>query len=447
MVEGLQRSGALRIPECIRAFKAIDRGQFWIEGSGPLAYADVPLRHDRLHQSAPHIYARALEALMPLHPGLSFLNVGCGTGYFSSLVGELIGESSVNDGVDIWPESLRHAEERCRKIGKNSIEFTLGNIYELDLNAGARYNRVYLGACASSRATYLQELLEVGGILVGPFQGDHGQQLRRIVRESETQFRVETLNSVHFASLIEPASTVASPLQEPEDAVDIRTATGGRHVVGLPGVPFKFALRQPAWTLERNWVYPANFRRVAHTVINGSPANLSKVCLPVELWIEHILPWCPRWWFQQPSIPPAPRMAFSPMAIVGQVVRRAWIFSAGKAGLRQLPGPISRHGGSAPTGSRATRVLTRSTADHADLNDGSRLLVVLLEGQQGTEEQDDESSLAPTGGRLPCMRLWHSLSRASPWCSAPQGLRRIIGKAVRHCITWFGQVTRRAAHF
>jgi len=384
---------------------------------------------------------------MPLQPGLSFLNVGSGTGYFSSLVAELIGESSVNDGVDIWPESLAHATDRCHKIGKNAIEFTLGNIYELDLNAGSRYNRVYLGACATSRATYLQELLEVGGILVGPFQGDHGQQLRRIVRESETQFRVETLNSVHFASLIEPASTVASPLQEPEDAVDMRSASGGRLVVGLPGVPFKFALRQPAWTLERNWVYPMNFRHVAHAVLNGYPANVSKVCLPVELWIEHILPWCPRWWFQQPVQSPAPQRAYSPMVLAGQVVKRAWIFGSGKAGMRQLQGPSTARGGSARTTSHGTRILPRSAADHGDINDGSRLLVVLLEGQQGTDEQDEESSLAPTGGRLSCMRIWHSLSRASSWCSAPQGLHRIVTKAMRHCVTWFGQVTRRTARF
>ena len=44
------------------AFKAVDRGHFWVEGAGEFAYIDMPLRHDRLHPSALYIYANALES-------------------------------------------------------------------------------------------------------------------------------------------------------------------------------------------------------------------------------------------------------------------------------------------------------------------------------------------------------------------------------------------------
>merc|ERR1719446_1285495 len=202
MVQELERAGALRTPECIAAFKAIDRQHFWVESR--LAYADMPLRHGRLHQSAPHIYARALESMMPLKPGMSFLNVGSGTGYLSSIVSELCGPDAVSDGIDIWPENVAHARECCRQLGKDHITFTEGNVYQLDVEQGMRYDRIYLGACANAKSKYLYRLLEVGGILVGPFQAGHMQQLRRVVRRTETRFSVEVLELVRFASLIEP---------------------------------------------------------------------------------------------------------------------------------------------------------------------------------------------------------------------------------------------------
>lgn len=299
MVNQLRRSGALRSQACIDAFRAVDRAQFWIRGLraeiyGNEVYGDAPLRYGKLHQSAPHIYARALEALMPLKTGMSFLNIGSGTGYFSTLVAEILGEG-VNDGLELWPENVAHAQERCRLLGKHHIAFNQGNVYQLDVNLGMRYSRIYIGACACPRAQYLYSLLEVGGILVGPFQSGHSQQLRRVIRESETHFKIEILNSVHFASLIEPSSSV--DVGDSDEASSTPVPPPGTPVVGLPGVPFAFALRQKPWTLARNWAYPHSFRCITAIFLRS---RNSVGPLPLELWIEHILPWCPRWWFDPP---------------------------------------------------------------------------------------------------------------------------------------------------
>ncbi|CAE7208168.1 PCMTD1, partial [Symbiodinium pilosum] len=75
------------------------------------------------------------------------------------------------------------------------------------------------------------------------------------------------------------------------------TPLGVLPVVGLPGVPFAFALRQKPWSVERNWAYPRSFRQVAAVLQNQASLGL----VPVELWVEHILPWCPRWWFDVPG--------------------------------------------------------------------------------------------------------------------------------------------------
>mmetsp|Transcript_26696 Transcript_26696/g.83183 ORF Transcript_26696/g.83183 Transcript_26696/m.83183 type:complete len:534 (+) Transcript_26696:94-1695(+) len=319
MVEELVRSGSLRSQECITAFQAIDRQHFWPADSGELAYADMPLRSGRLHLSAPHIYGKALESLMPLRPGMSFLNVGSGTGYFTSIISELIGDLATNHGIDIWPETVAHAVQRCRLLGKTNIDFSLGNAYQLNINQTMRYDRIYLGACANSRSKYLYRLLEVGGILIGPFQAGQTQQLRRVVRQTETLFNVEVLGSVQFASLVEPppaSSRPPTPLQPEPFPGRSGTATpylageDGQQAVGLPGVPFTFSLCERPWTPERCWLYPASYRRTVAMGLLCKPRDQSIPCLPTEIWIKHIFPWCPKWWFEANRLPLA--MAASP---------------------------------------------------------------------------------------------------------------------------------------
>lgn len=361
MVEELQHNGTLTSESCIQAFLAVDRQHFWVPGSGELAYADMPLRHGKLHQSAPHIYARALESLMPLTPGMSFLNVGSGTGYFSSIVSELIREEGINEGMDIWPDTVSHAQECCRTLGKEGIRFTVGNVYQLDVDQGMRYDRIYLGACANSRSKYLYRLLEVGGILVGPFQAGSMQQLRRVVRRTETHFAVEVLNSVQFATLVEPPPVIPPG----GDLADIEES--GRSV-GLRGVPFTFALRERPWTMERNPLYPASFRDAVVLMVAGTPRDLEAPSLPPEIWLT-VLPWCSRLWFEVEPAPLAPPSSPVSVALmrVGQVAKKAFwrALSAGSDG----DSDQASTAGSTSVGTRGRSTSMDSTASFA--SDGS----------------------------------------------------------------------------
>lgn len=394
MVEDLVRSRSLRSRECVAAFHAVDRADFWVDGSGGLAYADMPLRHGRLHQSAPHIYARALESLLPLRPGMSFLNVGSGTGYFSSLVAELTGDAAVNDGIDIWPELVAHAGERCQRAGKPNIEFSLGNAFRLDVEQCGRYDRIYVGACGDGRSQNLYKLLEVGGVLVGPFQSGQMQQLLRVVRSSETQFATKVLSSVQFASLVAPSASRGSG----------------------DGVPV--ILRERPWTPARDAAYPASFRCVADAVVSGrareAPPGLA--CLPPELWAMHILPCCNRRWFESGAPAVLPSSMREALAVAGRAAKHV-SFMAVRRGRSTSEWSATSTGAPSGRSSRAESGSFSSEESGDERNTEAGLLVALLDARGASAQRPPrpptEGQPSTPGSRLSRLAsmLWQCAGR------------------------------------
>lgn len=90
LIDNLKEAQYIRTESVEQAFRAIDRGDYYLEGHRDSAYKDLAWKHGNIHLSAPCIYSEVMEALK-LQPGLSFLNLGSGTGYLSTMVGLILG--------------------------------------------------------------------------------------------------------------------------------------------------------------------------------------------------------------------------------------------------------------------------------------------------------------------------------------------------------------------
>eukprot|EP00927_Polykrikos_kofoidii_P078668 TRINITY_DN75477_c0_g1_i1.p1 TRINITY_DN75477_c0_g1~~TRINITY_DN75477_c0_g1_i1.p1 ORF type:complete len:340 (-),score=35.99 TRINITY_DN75477_c0_g1_i1:184-1203(-) len=269
LCNALKDAGCLKTPEVAKAFEAVDRKHFLYEGASQEAYVNIPLRRGKFHQSAPSVYASALEALELTRPDLSFLNVGSGTGYFSALVAQLIGQTSLHIGLERCQELVDHARKKCNDVGLGNIHFMCGNCYLLDIAESVRFDRIYVGAGAYRDARCLFKLLKSGGVIVGPFEDEDsdGQTLIKARRVSAAQFAVSDQTSVSFAWLLKPT---------PEEE-----AKG------------KIRLLGPEWGAETPSMFPMRFKQTVlllYWMVNHVEGSLPNE-LPWEFWLKQIIPW------------------------------------------------------------------------------------------------------------------------------------------------------------
>lgn len=113
-----------------------------------------------------------------MYIGISFLNIGSGTGYLSTMAGFLIGPYGINHGIEIYPENVDYAYDKLTEFRDTSLWydpmefceplFVVGN--GLLLSPGnILYDRIYCGAaCPPEHAQLMKNMLNVGGILVMP---------------------------------------------------------------------------------------------------------------------------------------------------------------------------------------------------------------------------------------------------------------------------------------
>nr|XP_057922852.1 protein-L-isoaspartate O-methyltransferase domain-containing protein 1 isoform X1 [Doryrhamphus excisus] len=206
LIDNLKEAQYIRTERVEQAFRAIDRGDYYLDSYRDSAYKDLAWKHGNIHLSAPCIYSEVMEALK-LQPGLSFLNLGSGTGYLSTMVGLIIGPFGVNHGVELHKDVVEYARDKLDSFIKNSDSFdkfefcepvfVVGNCLEISTDSH-QYDRIYCGAgVQKDHENYMKVLLKIGGILVMPIE----DQLTQITRTGQCTWESKNILAVSFAPL------------------------------------------------------------------------------------------------------------------------------------------------------------------------------------------------------------------------------------------------------
>ncbi|CAG9783457.1 unnamed protein product [Diatraea saccharalis] len=227
LIDNLMGGNYIRTRCVERVFRALDRADYMTPEARDQAYKDLAWRNGPLHMSAPCIYSEVMEGL-ELRPGLSFLNVGSGTGYLSTLVGLILGSGGISHGVEVHPVVVEYANKKMSQFIENSPTLDEFDFCEPKFYYGnglclaplqAPYDRVYCGAgCPDEYQNYFKQLIKVGGLLVMPLN-DNLLQVRRV---GETEWVSRSLLNVSFASLRVPTKDEAIDLIKLEEQTPVR---------------------------------------------------------------------------------------------------------------------------------------------------------------------------------------------------------------------------------
>jgi protein-L-isoaspartate(D-aspartate) O-methyltransferase len=183
------------------ALRRVDRGDFVAPAFRDASerYANRPLKIGTVATiSTPQQHAQVLGLLEPhLQPGMTAVDVGCGSGILVAAMTHLVGPLGFVTGVDIVPELVEFSKENLqRSLGKEAVAkqtkiIASAGKKDLGLPADGRYDCMHVGVAVETKAeaeSFLHYLKPGGGLLI-PLGGAGAEQKLVKVRHGVETWR------------------------------------------------------------------------------------------------------------------------------------------------------------------------------------------------------------------------------------------------------------------
>lgn len=203
LLDRLERSGRLEHKEIREAMETYPRWRFLPGSPGSdkrrAAVKDSPVAiGDEQTISAPHMVAILLEAGEPT-PGERCLEIGAGSGWLATLLGDLVAPEGTVVGVEIVPDLVELARTNVQ-VGVGNVEILMGD-GSLGHPEGGPYNLIIVSCGAPSIPEPLKKQLALGGRLVIPVGQRGHQRLIRVTRTADG-YEQEDLGGCAFVPLV-----------------------------------------------------------------------------------------------------------------------------------------------------------------------------------------------------------------------------------------------------
>ncbi|KAE9352447.1 hypothetical protein PF008_g5474 [Phytophthora fragariae] len=189
LVNSLVRTNVVAVGSRLEAaLRRVDRGDFVAPDfrDSSERYANRPLKIGTVATiSTPQQHAQVLGLLEShLQPGMTAVDVGCGSGILVAAMAHLVGPVGFVTGVDIVPELVEFSKENLqRSLGKDAAEKQTKIIVSagkknLGLPVDGRYDCIHVGVAVETKAeaeSFLEYLKPGGGLLI-PLGGAGAEQ-------------------------------------------------------------------------------------------------------------------------------------------------------------------------------------------------------------------------------------------------------------------------------
>lgn len=186
-------------PRVLQAFRKVPREAFLPPELHDAAYRDSPLPIGEGQTiSQPYVVAHMIEALQ-LGPDARVLEIGAGSGYAAAILAEVAAEVYT---IERRASLVGRARQALEQAGYESVHVIHGD-GSLGYEPGAPYDGVIAAAAGPYVPESIKRQLAIGGRLVMPVGGTRDrQELVRVTRSGDLEFRSERLEAVRFVPLV-----------------------------------------------------------------------------------------------------------------------------------------------------------------------------------------------------------------------------------------------------
>ena len=177
------------------AFGRVRRADFLPPGQRRFAHQDRALPIGNRQSNSQPTTVFAMLELLDVEPGLRVLDVGCGSGWTTALLGDLAGPLGSVCGVELVPELTAWGRQNLAAYEMGWTEITQAVPGRLGLPEGAPYDRILVSAEADALPVELVAQLAVGGVMVIPVAG-------RMTRVARTEHEPPTRTHHGYYSFV-----------------------------------------------------------------------------------------------------------------------------------------------------------------------------------------------------------------------------------------------------